>query len=327
MQLTALTCQIYLNYRFDYLTDRVCYNGYCSPACGRKSMMETLDHTLHAGLNWSAQARPRVRLVGRFPLAARQFPFAYRSKVHALHLHDYHGVIRLEDHDYALEPGTLTLSPAHERSSYDLPVPGTHWCIHFDPYVIAEGDLRVKLPLVVTLKMQTQDAVNRFEHIARLHRLSLRSDVRSQLKLVAETSASVALQELLLWFGLLDELGQHHEQVVDASQHQAVHQLLDLIENKLHERLVITNLCQAVGMSQNYLAKLFREHLGQTISQYILSRRIETAGVLLGSTNLPVKQVALRVGIPDAQYFNKQFRRLTGVSPTGLRTSRNRRKG
>lgn len=280
--------------------------------------------TLHNGFEWSAQARPRVKLVGRFPLTACQFPFAYRSKVHALHLHDYHGMIRLEDREYALEPGTLTLSPAFERSSYDLPVPGTHWCIHFDTHDIAPNDVRVELPLVARLNVQVHDAVNRFEHIARLNRLSMRSDVSSQLRLAAETSASVALQELLLWFSLLDELGQHHEQVADASQHQAVHKLLDLIENKLHHRLVISNLCQAVGMSQNYLAKLFHEHFGLTISQYILSRRIETARALLRSTNLPVKQVALRVGIPDAQYFNKQFRRITGVSPTGLRTARSK---
>lgn len=273
---------------------------------------------------WSAQARPRVRLVGRFPLSARGFPFAYRSNFHALHLHDYHGVIRHEDHDYALEPGTLTFSPAHERSSYDLPVPGVHWCIHFDPQAMGVNEARVKLPLVARLNVREHDAAGRFEHIARLHRLSMRADVSRQASLVAQTAASTALQELLLWFGLLDELGQHHEQVTpqaEVTQHQAVHKLLDLIENNMHRRLVITSLCQAVGMSQNYLAKLFRDHLGMTISQYILSRRMETARVLLKSTNLPVKHVALRVGIADAQYFNKQFRRITGVSPTGLRAA------
>lgn len=278
------------------------------------------------GFEWPVQALPRVRLVGRFPLAAKQFPFAYRSKVHALHLHDYHGVIRLEDREYPLEPGTLTLSPANERSSYDLPVPGIHWCIHFDPYAIAPKDVCVKLPSVATLNVQVHDAVSRFEHLARLHRLSMRGDISSHLRLAAETSASVALQELLLWFGLLDDLGQHRERVADVSHHQAVHTLLDLIENKLHERLVISQLCQAVGMSQNYLAKLFREHFGLTISQYILNRRIETARVLLRSTNLPVKQVAVRVGIADAQYFNKQFRRITGVSPTELRNAKRNRK-
>ena len=41
-------------------------------------------------------------------------------------------------------------------------------------------------------------------------------------------------------------------------------------------------------------------------------------------TNLPVKQVGVRVGMPDPQHFNKQFRHFTGQSPTSYRSNSGR---
>ena len=84
-------------------------------------------------LAWPVTARAQVQLAGLFPLQARGFAFVYRSPSHAIHLHEYAGTIRLSGKDYPLEPGTLTVSPANEDSSYDLPRPGVHWCVHFDP--------------------------------------------------------------------------------------------------------------------------------------------------------------------------------------------------
>ncbi len=56
-----------------------------------------------------------------------------------------------------------------------------------------------------------------------------------------------------------------------------------------------------------------------TILQYALSRRIAHARYLLEATDLPIRQVATRVGIDDAQYFNKQIRRQLGDSPSAIR--------
>ena len=39
---------------------------------------------------------------------------------------------------------------------------------------------------------------------------------------------------------------------------------------------------------------------------------------LFETSDLPVKDVAAAVGIPDPQYFNKQFRRINGMSPTSF---------
>lgn len=84
------------------------------------------------------------------------------------------------------------------------------------------------------------------------------------------------------------------------------------------------NLCAPIStkdvaedqfISPNYLSTRFKEEVGDSISNYILQRRVNMACTLLSSTSLSIQDVAAKVGIPDASYFSKQFKRITGTPP------------
>ncbi|MDX1683202.1 MAG: AraC family ligand binding domain-containing protein, partial [Phycisphaeraceae bacterium] len=53
------------------------------------------------------------------------------SDYSAVHLHEYEGRVRIGEQEYELRPGDVTLTPAGVDSSYRLPEPGFHYCIHF----------------------------------------------------------------------------------------------------------------------------------------------------------------------------------------------------
>ena len=53
-----------------------------------------------------------------------------------------------------------------------------------------------------------------------------------------------------------------------------------------------------------------------TIQRFHLQRRIERAQMLLVATNMPIHRIGQLVGMPDPQYFNKSFRRCTGMPPS-----------
>ncbi|NJL72934.1 MAG: helix-turn-helix domain-containing protein [Candidatus Competibacteraceae bacterium] len=53
--------------------------------------------------------------------------------------------------------------------------------------------------------------------------------------------------------------------------------------------------------------------------EYLLRRRIARAKELLAFSQLSIKEVGSEVAMPDPHYFNKQFRRLAGMSPTEYR--------
>ena len=266
-------------------------------------------------IRWPLLGRPVVRSAGLFPLDAGNFSFAYRSRFHALHLHEYAGTIRIGDVEYPLSPGTLTISPADTDSSYDLPRPGIHWCIHFEALPIRKGMLAVNIPLVKSFGAVQAEALTHFSNISRMHALRERSPANVR-KL--ELATGIALQALLVWISMIDQAGIPAH---DPRGGTVVDQLLDYIDRNLSQRLRASDLCSQAGLSQNYLARLFRRHTGVTLPRYVLARRIGLARLLLETTDLPVKQIARRVGLPDAHHFNKQFRALTGMSPTAARST------
>jgi AraC-like DNA-binding protein len=252
------------------------------------------------------RALPIVAVAGRFPLEDRDFGYRYRSRTHALHIYDYHGQIRIRDARFDLRPGDVTITPAGHVSSYDLPKPGHHWCIHLKP-VPARGGL-APLPIHLSLGSMHDFAIERVREIARL---------QSQASRISLAAASAALQELILWLAMQAQARRHSSQAHRAAS--AVERVAAMVHARFTERLTVPQLADEVGITQNYLARMFRQRFGMTIPRYLLNRRIDYARHLLTTTNIPIHRVAARVGLPDAQHFNKQFRKRVGTSPTQAR--------
>jgi AraC-like DNA-binding protein len=76
------------------------------------------------------------------------------------------------------------------------------------------------------------------------------------------------------------------------------------------------------GMGLSTLRRRFREATGTAIHNYVLQNRMARARQLLGESNLPLKAIAAELGYGDVYFFAAQFRRLTGVTPSAYRKSR-----
>jgi AraC-like DNA-binding protein len=91
------------------------------------------------------------------------------------------------------------------------------------------------------------------------------------------------------------------------------------LELNFQQPLEAATLAAASGLSRNFFAARFRERFGTTVDGYLLHLRMEMAKNQILSTNRPIKEIAFECGIPDPGYFNKQFRRVTGMSPSRYR--------
>jgi AraC family transcriptional regulator len=58
-----------------------------------------------------------------------------------------------------------------------------------------------------------------------------------------------------------------------------------------------------------------------TPHQFIVQRRVEQAKVLLAQSNLPIVDVAVRVGFMDQSHFTTTFRKLTSMTPRMYRNA------
>ena len=93
------------------------------------------------------------------------------------------------------------------------------------------------------------------------------------------------------------------------------------IEGDLAGSLSLRVLAQDLNVNASYLSALFKKETGQTVTDYILQRRMELAAQLLKSTRLQVQTVAQNCGIVDVHYFTKLFKRHTGRTPREFRQS------
>lgn len=258
------------------------------------------------GLPWNSEWLPRLYVAGSFPLSDEGFGHNYfNPRLHALHQHEYRGRIRIDGREHALEPGDLTLTPRASDNRYDLDAPGRHLCVHFAP---CRGRRAGRLWLPLHLRPGPVEA-ERFRRQLREIATAL-----AEHEPPGRAWARAALQELLLRMARLAR-SEAPEEGIDGAVERA---RLWLLEH-LDEPLDVPALARRVGYSQNYLALHFRRRTGMTLARYQAGRRIEQACLLLEQTQLPVKVIGARVGLADAQHFNKLFRRERGRSPAAWR--------
>jgi YesN/AraC family two-component response regulator len=79
-------------------------------------------------------------------------------------------------------------------------------------------------------------------------------------------------------------------------------------------------IAEAVGASENYLSRVFKQELGLSPWDYLNRFRVQQAQELFRRTPDSVQQIAAQVGFKDSKYFSRVFRKLTGLSPSEFRT-------
>lgn len=94
--------------------------------------------------------------------------------------------------------------------------------------------------------------------------------------------------------------------------------LLHMHQN-YHRPLHLDELAEIAALSLSGLHRMFLRHTGVRISDYLIRLRIGEACSLLSSTQKPVQFIASEVGYSSAANFNRQFKRLRGMSPRTYR--------
>ena len=104
------------------------------------------------------------------------------------------------------------------------------------------------------------------------------------------------------------------------SGENAFNRAIEYIDRSYMDDVTLDILAAYAGFSRYTLSRMFRQHTGETFTQYLSRRRVEMATELLSSTRMPVTQVALQCGFNSIATFNRVFREVKGCTPTQYRT-------
>lgn len=85
------------------------------------------------------------------------------------------------------------------------------------------------------------------------------------------------------------------------------------------EELTLGGVAAAMHTSVFYFCKLFHKSTGTTFTEFVSRVRVERAKEMLLNPNLRVSKVAFEVGFQSLTHFNRVFKTVTGMSPSGFR--------
>lgn len=94
---------------------------------------------------------------------------------------------------------------------------------------------------------------------------------------------------------------------------------VEYIDEHLCEDVSLFELAHAVQMTPYHFARGFKQATGRAPHQYLIERRIERAAALLRSTDMPISEIARRVGCASQSHFSMMFRRATASAPRAFR--------
>jgi len=104
------------------------------------------------------------------------------------------------------------------------------------------------------------------------------------------------------------------------SSRQVAEDIASYIRNTYAQKLDVARMASELNINYASLGRIFKRHIGTSISEYALSRRVEAAKhILLENPDIDVKTVAARVGYDDQGYFCRVFRERVRVSPSAFR--------
>jgi len=100
---------------------------------------------------------------------------------------------------------------------------------------------------------------------------------------------------------------------------QKLAQTIAYMKEHLEQPLRLSRLAALANLSASHYSALFREQTGYSPIDYLIRLRMHRACQWLDTTDLPVKEIALRVGYEDQLYFSRLFRQVNDVAPTDYR--------
>ncbi len=93
----------------------------------------------------------------------------------------------------------------------------------------------------------------------------------------------------------------------------------DYIDENFNQNITLDLISEKFMVSKSHLIHEFKSHYGKTPMQFLLERRMESAKLLLKTSNKSIKAISKFCGFNSQSYFDQAFRRIFKVTPNDYR--------
>ena len=101
--------------------------------------------------------------------------------------------------------------------------------------------------------------------------------------------------------------------------HPAIHRAQDAVTADPARDWSVETLADVACTSPRNLSRLFNEHTGMSVTDYLNRMRIALAREMITSSRMDMESVAARAGFASARQFRRAWNRIHGTPPSALR--------
>ena len=127
----------------------------------------------------------------------------------------------------------------------------------------------------------------------------------------AESMEAIARCVRTDFCGLCDGLRRRRH----TNDHSVIAQVTQYLNENIHRDFSHDVLAAKYRIHPGYLSRLFKQDMGETLSEYLLRIKIERACALLKEGRYKIGDIAGMVGYSASSYFSIAFKKFTGCSP------------
>lgn len=97
---------------------------------------------------------------------------------------------------------------------------------------------------------------------------------------------------------------------------EQINDAVEYIKRNYPSDITLKDVANAVGFSEYYFSRLFKDYTGRNFHNYLNEYRVKQAEKLLRSSDMQISDVALESGFNSLVTFNRIFRKIKGCPPT-----------
>ena len=128
----------------------------------------------------------------------------------------------------------------------------------------------------------------------------------------AKRAIKYSVCEYVLKISIIDELPLAVEKAIGKQSRL-------YLEENFRKKITLDDIADTLHVNRSYLSRYYKNKTGVNLFDEILMKRVEKAKEYLQNTEMKTYEISEAVGVEDAGYFSKMFKKITGVSPKEFR--------
>ena len=132
-----------------------------------------------------------------------------------------------------------------------------------------------------------------------------------------------SIEELSVWLtGIMHRFIDYTFDFSRIKHIDAVYKTMEYVRANFDKKLTLDEIARNAFLSKAYLSSIFKEEIGESLTNYINRVRIEKSKILLLDKEVSLIDIANLCGFEDQSYFTRVFKKMVGISPKKYRDSR-----